>query len=303
MISRSAIRRLCSCLCAAVLAGSTTPAAAQLTFHGIAWGTSAEQARTRLVAQGYRFRGADQEGDLVFWGPLRAELVVTVAPSGVVAVEEEWPGTLAQVRARFRAQADSVRRALGPPTRTEEMSAAWERGGAYLSVWYTDRAPALRAPQGGISARGPGFDAEIDRRSDLERAEDDRIERGVQARDTLLVGDWMRAYSDTRVLASFDSSGTVRVSPGVYRTRFRESWMFTRRLENGIKYTGAVREVEIDCRTLRERLLRTVFFYTRRAQATVEVPPAQRRWSTPAAASAEGREIRRACQLSGAGRG
>ncbi|HYH79510.1 MAG TPA: hypothetical protein VEX86_06925 [Longimicrobium sp.] len=298
----SPLSHLRSFLLAAALVGFGTPAAAQLTFDGLAWGTPAEQARARFAAQGYRFRGTDQDGDLVFWGPLRSELVVTMAPGGVVGVALSRPGTLAQVRARHRAAADSLRRVHGPPTSTEEMSASWERDSVSLGAWYTDRDAATRAPQGGITAYGRGYWAESERRSDLERAHDARIERGEQPRDTLMVGDWMRVYSDTRVLASFDSSGTVRVGPGVYRTRFREAWMFTQRLENGTKYTGAVREVEIDCRAMRERLLRTVPFYDRQSSPPVDVPPAQRRWTTPAATSPEGREIRRACQL-GAGAG
>jgi len=288
-------------IAAAACVALTAPAAAQLTFGGVAWGTPAAQARARFAEQGYRFRGADQDGDLVFWGPQRSELVVTLAPAGVAGVALEWPGTAAQARARYAALADSLRRALGAPTTREEGSVAWERGGARLSAWHGGTGDAARAgPTAGLTARGPGFDAEIERRSDAERAESDRREQGEQPRDTLLVGDWMRVYSDTRVLASFDSAGSVRVGPAVYRTRIRESWMFTRRLENGTKYDGAVRTVEIDCGGMRERLLRTVPFYDRRSSPPHDVAPAAQRWSTPAATSAEGRELRRACALMGA---
>jgi len=302
MLSRPPARFLRSLrFAAAACVAVATPAAAQLTIGGVAWGTPAAQARARLAEQGYRLRGADQDGDLVFWGPRRSELVVTLAPAGVIGVALEWPGTPSQVRARYTTLADSLRRALGAPTSREEASVAWERGGARLTAWHGSTGDAARAgPTAGITARGPGFDAEIERRSDAERAASDRLESGAQPRDTMIVGDWMRVYSDTRVLASFDSSGSVRVGPGVYRTRIRESWMFTRRLENGTKYDGAVRTVEIDCGGMRERLLRTVPFYDRRSSPPVDVPSAGQSWTVPAAASAEGREIRRACALLGA---
>lgn len=294
-------------LCAAALAAYATPAAAQLTFHGIAWGTPGPRARAMVEAKGYRFRGADQDGDLVFWGPLRSVLVVTVSPAGVVAVEETWPGTQVQARARYRAAADSLRRVHGPPAESEnapgESSVTWKRDSVSLTAMYADRGVARETPQAEVSAHGADLWAEIERRSDQERADDERREREGQPRDTLLVGDWMRAYSDGRYLTSFDSAGTVRVSPGVYRTRFREHWMFTRRLENGIKYSGEVRTVEIDCRGMRERRLSFVAMYGQRSVLTVVIPPAERRWSTPAATAPGGRAIRRACQLSGAGRG
>ncbi len=292
-------------LCAAALAAYATPAAAQLTFHGIAWGTPGPQARARVEAKGYRFRGADQDGDLVFWGPFRSQLVVTVSPGGVVAVEESWPGTQAQARARYRAAADSLRRVHGPPAESEdapgESAVTWKRDSVALTAMYADRGVVRETPQAEVRAHGADYWAEIERRSDLERADDER--REGQPRDTLLVGDWMRAYSDGRYLTSFDSAGTVRVSPGVYRTRIRDNWMFMRRLENGIKYSGEVRTVEIDCRTMRERRLSFVPMYDQKSVVTVVVSPAERRWSTPAATSPEGRAIRRACQLSGAGRG
>ncbi|HEU4559581.1 MAG TPA: hypothetical protein VFS20_17145 [Longimicrobium sp.] len=260
-----------------------------------------------MEAKGYRFRGADQDGDLVFWGPLRSELVLTVSPAGVVGVQEIWPGTQAQARARYRVVADSLRRVHGRPNRSEdapgESSVAWERDSVTLTVAYGDRGVVRETPRAEVRAHSPGYWAEIERRSDLERAENERIASGEQPRDTLLVGDWMRVYSDGRYLTSFDSAGTVRVSPGVYRTRIRDNWMFTRRLENGILYNGEVRTVEIDCQAMRERRLSFVPFYGRKSSPTVVIPPAQRRWSTPAATSPEGRAIRRACQLSGAGRG
>jgi hypothetical protein len=294
-------------LCAAALAACATPAAAQLTFHGIAWGTPGPQARARVEAKGYRFRGADQDGDLVFWGPLRSQLVLTVAPVGVVAVEETWPGTQAQARARYRVAADSLRRIHGPPAESDdapgESGMTWKRDSVALTAMYADRGVVRETPRAEIRAQSAGFWAEINRRSDLERAENERIESGEQPRDTLLVGDWMRVYSDGRYLTSFDSAGTVRAGPGVYRTRIRDNWMFMRRLENGIKYSGEVRTVEIDCRSMRERRLSFVPFYGRISSPMVVIPPTERRWSTPAATSPEGRAIRRACQLSGAGRG
>lgn len=302
MIAHAAVRLAAVVVsAAALLLAFAGMARAQLTVGGVAWGTPAAQARARFAEQGYRFRGADQDGDLVFWGPARSELVVTLDSAGVAGVELTQTGTAAQARARYTALADSLRRALGAPTSRDETSAAWERGGATLSAWHGSTGDAAReGPTAGITARGPGFDAEIERRSGAERAVNDRLESGEQPRDTLMVGDWMRTYSDTRVLASFDSSGSVRVGPGVYRTRFRESWMFTRRLENGTKYTGAVRTVEIDCGALRERLLRTVPFYGRTSSPPEDVSPAEQRWTTPAAGSAEAREIRRGCELLGA---
>lgn len=286
---------------AALLLAFSRPAGAQLTMAGLAWGTPAAQVRAGLERQGWRFRGVDQDGDQVFGGPRASEAVATLDSAGLVGVELRWPGTPAGVRARYRVVADSLRRVLGPPARSDEESVTWERGGAGLWAWTAGPGGGNPELSAGITARGPAFDAELERRSDAERAENERIEAGEQPRDTLLVGDWMRAYSDARVLASFDSMGAVRVGPGVWRTRFRESWMFTRRLENGTMYSGAVREVEIDCRTRRERLLRTVPFHARRSAPVVEVPPARRRWSAPAPGSAEAREIRRACEVLGAG--
>lgn len=43
-------------------------ARADLTFDGIAWGTSADGVRARLGAEGYRLVGRDADGDLLFRG-------------------------------------------------------------------------------------------------------------------------------------------------------------------------------------------------------------------------------------------
>ena len=54
---------------------------------------------------------------------------------------------------------------------------------------------------------------------------------------------------------SIGSAPQVRVlavSPGVVHTRLSAKWMFTRRLENGIKYDGKISEVELDCRMMRQ---------------------------------------------------
>jgi len=293
-----------SILLSVFVLGTAAPAAAQLTVARIPWGTPAAQVRARLEAQGWRFRGVDQDGDQVFGGPRGSEAVATLAAGGLVGMELRWPATRAAARARYRAATDSLRRGLGAHTTVDEESTAWSRGDTLLYTSIADGRGARPEPAAGITGWGPGYHAEMERRSDLERARRDSVEAGTLRRDPLLRGDWTRVYSDARVLTRLDSAGARRVGPGRYRIRVREDWMFTRRLANGMMYNAAVREMELDCRAPRVRVLRTTPAFADRSVAGAPlagaggVPSA---WEAPAPGSPEARAIRGSCgRLGGA---
>lgn len=283
-----------------LLAAAPAAGAQQLSIGGLTWGMAPEQAKARLEGQGYRFRGIDQDGDYVFWAPRQGDLVVSVAPEkGVIGMQVTWMPPREQIPARFRALADSLRRALGRPSSAEEDGVTWERGGTTLYAFGHAVGPIQAV---GITVEGPDSEAELERRSNLELAARDRAEQDTVAPDSAVVGDWARIFSDARVIAWVDSAGTRAVSPGVVHTRLSEKWMFTRRLENGIKYDGKISEVELDCRTMRQRTLSYLATYAEAPPYRVIVPPAERAWTTPGELSAEGRGLRRACQKVGAAR-
>lgn len=279
-----------------VVAAAPAPAPAQLTFAGIPWGTPADSAAARLQRADYPFRGTDQDGDRVFRGPDGADLVATMDSTGLVGVEVYWRHEPDQLPVRYALLADSLRAAHGPPDDEEsevQDFVTWSRGGEVLELFLRPRGAGLDSLLV-LSHRAPGFDAEMDRRFEAERAEME-YERVHGPADTTAVGDWQIAYSDFRVLTRVDTVQFTRLGDRRYRARFLDQWMATRRLDNGLKYNAALTEVELDCRRMRTRLLRTVHLYALRAAAALDVPEAERRWYRPPRGSNDARAVAAAC--------
>ncbi|HET7231045.1 MAG TPA: hypothetical protein VFJ16_13625 [Longimicrobium sp.] len=117
--------------------GAVRYSAAQIALGGLAWGTPPAQVRVRLEARGYRFRRVDDDGGHVFAGPGSGEARAAFDSAGLGQLELRWPGTPAAAQRRFRAVADSLTRALGPPARTAyEWELSWKGEAGVLIAQY-----------------------------------------------------------------------------------------------------------------------------------------------------------------------
>jgi hypothetical protein len=283
------------CLLAA-LALSAGDAAAQLEFAGIAWGTPAEQTADRLQAMGYVLRGVDQNGDHVFRGPGGEMLVARMSPDGVVQVQVEWSRDPARLTDQYARLADSLQAAFGRPfAEGHDDAASWTRGEAWVNLWLRPAAPQLDSTLF-LFHTAPADAAEELRRGQLVSDAWDR-ERAQGFVDGAGPGDWAEADFTDRWAQFVDTSGVVVLGGGLYGARLRDRWIDHRRLENGLVYDAAVREVEVDCGQNRLRLLRTIPLYLQVTVAMVEVPADERRWDRPAAGSRAEASLRAVCAV------
>ncbi|HYR09384.1 MAG TPA: hypothetical protein VEQ60_16485 [Longimicrobium sp.] len=170
---------------------------------------------------------------------------------------------------------------------------AWQRDG--VSVWL------FLFPRGGgrdsmLSLRyeGPAWEAEFERRNEAERAREADEEENGRA-DTTAYGDWLRVYSDARDFTRVDTVRFTRRGDRLYHARFLDHWFQTRRLENGMMYSGAITEVELDCRRMTTRLLRTIPLYSHRALPALDGP----RWLPPMPNANHARAVSAACAALG----
>lgn len=273
------------------------PAAAQLTFRGMGWGTPADAAKEQLQRAGYVLRGQDQDGDWVFRGPEREDLVTRFDAAGLVGVDLEWSRPADALPARFATLADSLRRAFGPPDEAaedgEEPSMEWRRDGARVWLFLFPRGSG-RDSMLSLRYEGPGWEAEFERRSEADRAREAHEEENGRA-DTTAYGAWLRVYSDARDFTRVDTVSFTRVGDRRYHARFLDDWFQTRRLENGLMYDGAITEVLLDCQRMQTRLLRTVPLYGHRATIVVEAREGEERWLPPMPNRNHARAVERAC--------
>lgn len=277
-------------------------ASAQLEFGGISWGTPVEGATERIRQAGHPFRGVDQEGNPVFRAPDGGDLVATFDSVGLVGVELAWFRDPGRLPARFARLADSLRRVYGSPDSQadaeEEPRLVWEREGAMLELFLFPRGGGMDSVLM-LQHHGAGWEAEFDRRSDAEREQDAYEEENGRA-DTTAYGDWLRVYSDARDFTRVDTVRFTRLGDRLYRARFMDSWFQRRRLENGMMYNGALTEVELDCRRMTTRLLRTIPLYSHRATVTIEAPPGEpQQWLPPMPNANHARAVAAACAALG----
>lgn len=246
-------------------------AAAQLTFGGIPWGMPADSATAAIQRAGYVPRGQDQDGDHVFGDAHGGDVVTMFDSAGLVGVELRWARPVDGLPGRFTALADSLRRAFGAPDAAsgedEEPAMEWARDGVLVSLFLFPRGGGMDSLLA-VRYEGPGWEAEFERRSDAERARDAYEEENGRA-DTTAYGDWLRVYSDARDFTRVDTARFSRLGDRLYRARFLDSWFQTRRLETGMMYNGALTEVELDCRRMTTRLLRTIPLYSHRALPSI----------------------------------
>lgn len=294
------IRILRSLALLAAVVASVGDAAAQLEFGGIPWGTPADSARARIQRAGYPFRGQDQDGDGVFGAPGRVDLVAVFDSAGLVFVDALWLEEPDSLSARHDRMADSLRAVVGAPD-----SAKADRHGRYM-IWRRDGATLeliLHPDDSSLDAAlfvrhtGPGYVAEFERRAVAWEAREAH-ERAHGRADTLGLGGWHEVFSGPRELVWIDTVKVERWGPRLYRARFRGDLMRRRRLENGMMYSAAVREVELDCGAGRTRLHRTIpLYYDLRSLPPIDVPEAERQWVRPAPGSPEGTALRAACAV------
>jgi hypothetical protein len=282
----------------AALALFARDAAAQLEFAGIPWGTGIAETTERIRGAGYTLRGTDQEGDVVFGAADGVDLFAMFDSAGLVYVEASWERDPDHIPARYTRMADSLRAALGTPD--DELGGDGER----TVLWRRDAVEAelyLRPRSGGLDTllilrhSGPGWVAELERRDELARARKDDERQNGRA-DTTAVGDWHQAFGGFRVLIRVDTIKYARVDARTYRARFLHNWMQTRRLANGMMYTAAVTEVELDCRGFRTRLHRTVYLFDDRALPAIDVAESERVWTQPLSGAPDDVAIRSACE-------
>jgi hypothetical protein len=285
-------------LLAATLLLSAGDAAAQLEFAQIPWGTPEARTLEHITAAGYTFRGTDQDGDMVFGAADSVDVVAMFDSAGLVSVESRWMRNPDRLPTRYRRMADSMRAAVGTPDEASEdesgRSLNWVRGGATLELFFRPRGGGLDTMLF-LRHQGAGYEAEFERRVALEQEQTER-ERAGGTRDTTAVGDYHQAFGDFRVLIRVDTVKYERLGPQAYHARFLHDWMQTRRLPNGLMYDAALTEVELDCRTQRTRLLRTIPLYASHATPPIDVPEAERRWTTPRRGSPDVEAVRSACQ-------
>jgi hypothetical protein len=285
--------RIFRVLClSASLALSAGEAAAQLEFAGIAWGTPAGQAADRLRGMGYVARGVDQNGDHVFRGPDGEMLVAKLSPDGLVQVQVEWTRDPARLPARYARLADSLHAALGKPyAEGHDDAASWTRDEAWVNIWLRPAAPQLDSTLF-LFYTAPADAAEELRRAQLQ---EDASQPGRV--DPVDVGAWAEADFTDRWEQRVDTARVVVLGGGLYGARLRDRWTDPRRLENGLVYDAAVREVEVDCGGTRMRLLRTVPLYHEVSMHAIEVPAGERRWDRPAAGSRAEASLRAVCAV------
>lgn len=303
MRTRSLPRRSTRIAIAAALVLFAEDADAQLEFAGTPWGAAREAATERIRSAGYTYRGVDQDGDPVFGAADSVDVVAMFGEGGLVHVEAVWQRDPDALPARYGRMADSMRAALGAPDTAsvdegEEFSerfVTWNRDGVTLQLYYRPRSGGLDTALI-LSHQGPGWEAEYERRDEMDRARTAR-ERAEGTRDTTGVGDYHQAFGGFRVLIRVDTVQYQRLGPQSYRARFLHNWMQTRHLPNGLMYDASVTEVELDCRGVRTRLLRTIPLYDFRATPAVDVPEARRQWTAPAAGSPDEVAIRSACEV------
>jgi hypothetical protein len=280
------------------LSFAPAPAAAQLEFGGIPWGTPVEAVKERLQRAGHPLRGQDQDGDWVFGGPGRMDLVATFDTAGLVRVEASWMHDPASLPGRYASLADSMRRAFGAPESEmdeEEPRMVWALDGATLELFLFPRGSGMDSTVQRWH-HGPGWDAEYERR-ELKDAVRTVYEAENGRADTASYGDWLRVYSDARDFTRVDTVRFTRHGDRLYHARFLDSWFQRRRLENGMMYNGAVTEVELDCRRMTTRLLRTIPTYSHRALPAIDgsdwllpMPNANHARAVAAACAALGRQ-------------
>ncbi len=284
-------------LALALAAAHAAPAAAQLTFGGIPWGTPADSATAAIQRAGYVLRGQDQDRDHVFGDASGGDLVTMFNSAGLVGVELRWARPVHALPARFTALADSLRRAFGSPDAAsgedEEPAMDWERDGVRLSLFLFPRGVGMDSLLS-LRYEGPGWEAEFERRNDADRERDAYEEENGRA-DTTSYGDWLIAYSDFRDLTRVDTTRFTRLGTRLYGARFLDNWFQTRRLENGMMYNGALTEVELDCRRMTTRLLRTIPLYSHRALPAIEGET----WLPPMPNANHARAVQRACEALG----
>jgi hypothetical protein len=277
----------------AALACSAGDAAAQLEFAGIPWGTPPQATANRLHSLGYCLRGVDQEGDWVFFGPDGEEVVAVMSPTArLVGVEVRWRGDRGRISTLYTRMRDSMVAVHGMSFNERSDGAAWNRAGNVLQLWQL-------GPQAhpGYSLTlfhgGPGGPAEEERRN-VMRAAARRREYGSS--DYPAVHDAV-VYDDDGWVHVMEES-TDPLGNGVYRVRlYHDSNRSTvRRLENGVKYNGAIREVDLDCGRNWQRLLRTIPLYERVPAPAVSVPERARRWVQPTPGSRDERIVRATCK-------
>lgn len=273
---------------------SPRDAGAQLEFAGIPWGTPVDQARARLEADGYLYRGTDQFGDVVFGAADSVDLVASFGAEGLFQVELTWLRDPDRLPARFERLARAGRAAAGAPDSEageDYREMIWEREGAIVELMYRPRGGGLDAA---VVLRhvGPNATAAFGARADASAAAE-------AERDTTAVGDYHQAYGDFGVLIRADTVKYARLGPQQYRARFLHDWMQQRRAPSGVLYSAALTEVELDCRAVRTRLLRTTLLYEGRSVPPVDVPESEQRWTGPAPGSPDAAAIRSACQALG----
>jgi hypothetical protein len=297
MIFRSIPRRSSLIATIAALMLFADESAAQLEFAGAPWGTPAEQASERIRAAGYTFRGVDQDGDWIFGAADSVDLVAMFDSTGLVSVESQWMRNPDRLLARYRRMADSMRAAVGPPDEASEDESGrvlnWARDGSTLELFFRPRGGGLDTTLF-LRHQGAGYEAEFERRVAREQEQMER-ERAEGTRDTTAVGDYHQAFGGFRVLIRVDTVKYERLGPQAYRARVLHNWMQTRRLPNGLMYDAALTEVELDCRVQRTRTIRRTMLYERPA-AVVDVPEAERRWTTPRRGSPDATAVQSACQ-------
>jgi hypothetical protein len=293
---RFMIFRRLSRLILALLLAVPASAVAQLEFGGIAWGTPADSATARIQRAGYVLRGEDQEGNRVFRGPDRVDLITTFDSAGLVGVDLEWFHDVHRLPARYARLADSLRRAWGTPEpseNTEELAMDWQRDGVHVWLMLFPRGSGMDSLLS-LRYEGPGWQAEYDRRNEVDVARMEH-ERDNGRADTTSYGDWLNVFSDFRDFTRVDTVRFTRVGDRLYRARFLDSWFQRRRLENGMMYNGALTEVELDCRRMTARLLRTIPLYSHRALPAIEGS----RWLPPMPNTNHARAVERACEALG----
>jgi hypothetical protein len=240
----------------------------KLTFNQIAWHVPAASVRAPLQAQGFTFSGETEGGDHEFTRQDGTRLLAGLRDGRVVGFTLLDPARGEQVAVRFRALADSLRAALGPPDEDDAEEPytrrLWDAGLSSVSVEVTR---ILGEWVVRVVWRGPGWYDEVGRRG------------GHAPPPPGFTTVWESVFLRIAVDTTVSSASTAGVRRGRFRIQYFQPITPTVEGVEQDPMDTVEYEMDYDCAGKRTRLVsRTTFLDGRRLASNT---PYRQPWTTP----------------------